>query len=239
MEVSLVMVRHGEADHNVTEAERAGSGSGVIVHYVEDGEKRICDTELTETGRRQAQLVAERLQQERIDLAAASDLRRARDTALAVARLHNNMQVHTWKSARERYFGCFEKNPKLAMKLISYQVFVEDYIEDRSLLTWKIPEGGESVVDVRTRITEEFLPQLVSQAAGLELKRPSILVASHGLFIKELHRILGEKSKTGDNFGLERPVVNTCVSQYQLQVDTSGQIRDVKCEVFACDKHLK
>ena len=92
-----MMVRHGEADHNVTEAERAGSGSGVIVHYVEDGEKRICDTELTETGRRQALLVAERLQQERIDLAAASDLRRARDTALAVARLHNKMQVHTWK----------------------------------------------------------------------------------------------------------------------------------------------
>ena len=61
LEVILVLVRHGEADHNVTESQRAGSGSGVIVNYVEDGEKRICDTELTQTGRQQAQLVAERM----------------------------------------------------------------------------------------------------------------------------------------------------------------------------------
>ena len=91
MEVRLVMVRHGEADHNVTESQRAGSGSGVIVHYVQDGEKRICDTELTETGRQQAQLVAERLKEEKIDLAASSDLRRARDTALAVVSRHTNI----------------------------------------------------------------------------------------------------------------------------------------------------
>ena len=232
------MVRHGEADHNVTEDQRAGAGSGVIVHYVEDGEKRICDTELTETGRRQAQLVAERLKVEKIDLAAASDLRRARDTALAVARLQNNIQVLTWKSARERFFGCFEKNPKLGMKLISSQAFVEDYIEDRSLLTWRIPEGGESVVDLRRRITEEFLPQLLSTAAGLKLERPRILVVSHGLFIKELHRVLGERSSTGDNFEVEKRVVNTSVSQYQLQVD-SEKIREVECDFYACGKHLQ
>merc|ERR1711884_235423 len=234
MEVVLVMVRHGEADHNVTEDQRAGAGSGRIVNYVEDGEKRICDTELTETGRQQAHLVAERLKEEKIDLAAASDLRRARDTALAVASRHNNIQVHTWKSARERFFGCVEKNPKLGMKLIGSQTFVEDYIEDRSLLTWRIPEGGESVVDLRTRITAEFLPHLLSQARGLQLERPTVLVASHGLFIKELHRMLGEKSLTGrDNFGLENPVVNTAVSQYRLQVE-SGEIRDVKCDFYAC-----
>ena len=239
LEVILVLVRHGEADHNVTESQRAGSGSGVIVNYVEDGEKRICDTELTQTGRQQAQLVAERMKTEKIDLAAASDLRRARDTALAVASRHHNLQVHTWKSARERFFGCFEKSPKLGMKLIGSQTFVEDFIEDRSLLTWRIPEGGESVVDLRTRITDQFLPQLVSQAVGLKVERPTVLVASHGLFIKELHRILRQKSIAGDNFGMEKPVVNTSVSQYSLQVERGGEIRDVRCEVFACDKHLQ
>ena len=238
MEVRLVMVRHGEADHNVKESQRAGSGFGVIDHYVLDGEKRICDSKLTETGRQQAQLVAERLKEEKIDLAASSDLRRARDTALAVVSRHSNSQVHTWKSARERFFGCFEKSPKLGMKLIGSQTFVEDFIEDRSLLTWRIPEGGESVVDLRTRITEEFLPQLVSQAAALKLERPTVLVASHGLFIKELHRILGEKSSTGENFGKGKFVVNTSVSQYRLQVDRE-EIRDVKCDFYACDKHLQ
>ena len=238
MEVRLVMVRHGEADHNVKESQRAGSGFGVIDHYVLDGEKRICDSKLTETGRQQAQLVAERLKEEKIDLAASSDLRRARDTALAVVSRHSNSQVHTWKSARERFFGCFEKSPKLGMKLIGSQTFVEDFIEDRSLLTWRIPEGGESVVDLRTRITEEFLPQLVSQAGALKLERPTVLVASHGLFIKELHRILREKSSTGDNFGMENPVVNTSVSQYRLQVERE-EIRDVKCDFYACGKHLQ
>ena len=132
-----MLVRHGEAKHNV-------AWSGVILDYLEDGEKRILDTELTDTGRRQAQLLAERLKQEKIDLVAASDLRRARDTALAVASPHN-IQVHTWKSARERYLGCFETNTELiGRELIRCQRFVEDNIADRSLLTWGIPEGGES-----------------------------------------------------------------------------------------------
>ena len=136
--------------------------------------------------------------------------------------------------------GCFETNTELiGRELISSQINVEENIADRTLLTWRIPEGGESVVDLRTRITEEFLPQLVSQAAALNLERPRILVASHGLFIKELHRILRQKSIAGDNFGMEKPVVNTSVSQYSLQVESGGEIRDVRCEVFACDKHLQ
>ena len=238
MRITLVLVRHGEADHNVKEADRPGAGSGVIVNYIDDGEKHICDTELTQKGRDQARRVAERLREERFDVMASSDLRRARDTALAVASLQNNIKVDQWKSARERFFGVFEKNPKLGMKLIGAQTFVEDYIADRSLLTWRIPEGGESVVDLRTRITEEFLPQLISQARITGRENPRLLVASHGLFIKEVHRILGEKSSTKENFGLENPCDNTSVSQYQLEVDTN-QVIDVVCDLYACNKHLK
>ena len=94
------------------------------------------------------------------------------------------------------------------------------------------------MVDLRRRITEEFLPQLLSTAAGLKLERPRILVVSHGLFIKELHRVLGERSSTGDNFEVEKRVVNTSVSQYQLQVD-SEKIREVECDFYACGKHLQ
>ena len=238
MKVTLVLVRHGEADHNVTEAQRTGTGSGVIVNYIDDGEMHICDTELTQTGRQQARLVAQRLKDQKFDVAASSDLRRARDTALAVASLQQNLKVDQWKSARERFFGVFEKNPKLGMKLIMSQTFVEDYITDRSLLTWRIPEGGESVVDLRTRITDQFLPQLMSQARLASTDSPRVLVASHGLFIKELHRILGEKSSRSENFGLENPCGNTSVSQYQLEVE-DGQVRDVVCDFFACSKHLK
>ena len=233
----MVLVRHGEADHNVTEDQRKGAGAGVIVNYIDDGEKHICDTELTESGRRQARLVAERLKAEKFDFAAASDLRRARDTALAVASLQH-IEVAQWKSARERFFGVFEKDRKLGMKLIASQAFVEDYIKDRSLLTWRIPEGGESVVDLRSRISDQFLPQVVEQGRIIAKDQPKILVASHGLFIKEVHRILGEMSSNSENFEAEKPYVNTAVSQYQLDVD-NGQIKNVVCDFFACAKHLE
>ena len=86
LEVSLLLVRHGEAEQNLKE-------STAIIDFLEDGEKRLKDSELTETGRKQAELVAKRLKLEKIDLAAASDLRRARDTALTVAGQQNNLQV--------------------------------------------------------------------------------------------------------------------------------------------------
>ena len=86
MEITLILVRHGQASHNV-------KGSEVIFNFKEEGENRVLDTDLTETGRQQAQKVAERLSQKKIDLAISSDLRRALDTALAVASRHNNIQV--------------------------------------------------------------------------------------------------------------------------------------------------
>ena len=112
MRITLVLVRHGEADHNVPEEQR--SGSGVFVNDV-------IDTDLTENGREQARRVALRPKEERFDLVVSSDLRRARDTARAVASLHDNMEVNQWKSARERFFGVFEMNSKLGMKLMGAQ----------------------------------------------------------------------------------------------------------------------
>merc|ERR1712154_735883 len=229
MRITLVLVRHGEADHNVLQEQR--SGSGVILN-------EVIDTDLTENGREQARRVALRLKEERFDLVVSSDLRRGRDTARAVARLHDNMEVNQWKSVRERFYGVFEMNSELGMKLMGAQVFVEECITDRSLLTWRIPGGGESVMDLRTRITEQFLPHLMSEARLTARDNPRLLVTSHGLFIKELHRILGEKSSTAENFSVEKPCVNTSVSQYQLEVDHE-QVKDVVCDFYSCDKHLQ
>merc|ERR1712154_331144 len=68
MEITLILVRHGQASHNV-------KGSEVIFNFKEEGENRVLDTDLTETGRQQAQKVAERLSQKKIDLAISSDLK--------------------------------------------------------------------------------------------------------------------------------------------------------------------
>merc|ERR1712154_587985 len=158
MEITLILVRHGQASHNV-------KGSEVIFNFKEEGENRVLDTDLTETGRQQAQKVAERLSQKKIDLAISSDLRRALDTALAVASRHNNIQVHTWKSARERNCGCFEKNPQMTPRrreLLSSQMLVEDSIE-----LWTPP----SLWQVVTTISRSTLGNLLARETADALRK--------------------------------------------------------------------
>ena len=77
MRVQLVVVRHGEADHNVA----IEAGQGPALRYTEDG---TLDSPLTSRGRDQVQLVGKRLEGERFDLAVSSDLVRAVDTGLAI-----------------------------------------------------------------------------------------------------------------------------------------------------------
>src|SRR5918992_5538167 len=79
----LLLARHGETDWN---SERRRQG--------------LADLSLNEVGRRQAGMLADRL--ERVPLAAiyASDLRRARETALIVAERHG-LGVTTMPELRE------------------------------------------------------------------------------------------------------------------------------------------
>ena len=98
MQLVLVCVRHGEANHNVDA--KADMTETVSVPYTEDG---VLDTPLTPRGRTQVTQVGmmeidtesnvitchmlqvgERLAGQRFDMAVSSDLQRARDTALAI-----------------------------------------------------------------------------------------------------------------------------------------------------------
>ena len=117
---------------------------------------------------------------------------------------------------------------------------VEDFIEDKSLLTWRMPEGGESVVDVRNRITQQFLPKLFAAARKHPGKECSILFANHGGFLKELHRLFGEKAVSKNNFdNYDNIITNTSVSCYEIDVDDQDQITNVSCNFFNCKKHLE
>ena len=68
--------------------------------------------------------------------------------------------------------------------LYGAQFIVEGAVEDRDLLTWRIP-NGESVVDVAQRV-QNFLQNLKQQVVKLPQQNVTVLVASHGLFIKVL-----------------------------------------------------
>lgn len=87
---SLILIRHGETSWN---AERRLQGH--------------IDIALNAEGERQAAALGEALGCERIDLVAASDLRRAHQTAQAVAARHG-LPVQLAPALRERCYGAFE-----------------------------------------------------------------------------------------------------------------------------------
>ncbi|KAF7440206.1 hypothetical protein PC9H_000550 [Pleurotus ostreatus] len=84
----IYIVRHGETQEN---------HSGIIQGQL--------DTELNDSGRRQADLVARALQQIPFDFAHTSDLKRAVDTAECILRHHPNVVLNKAVELREKYMG--------------------------------------------------------------------------------------------------------------------------------------
>ena len=86
----LLLVRHGETPWN---AEGRIQGHS--------------DVELSEKGKRQAELIAGRLAGVRIDAAYSSDLVRCQDTAKAILAKHD-VPLQATADLRERFYGVFE-----------------------------------------------------------------------------------------------------------------------------------
>ncbi len=125
--MKLLLVRHGETDHNVAGILQGYGGVSLNAH-----------------GRRQAQQVAERLRTEKIDVAYSSDLPRTRETADIILVFHpDTARVYTSK-LRERNHGVFEG--KLSQEMRADR--------ERQGITFEQyrPEGGESPLEVQKRI---------------------------------------------------------------------------------------
>lgn len=90
------VMRHGESLAN---------RAGVIVSDPKRGTK---GWGLTENGRRQAELAANRYHGPVLACVYCSDFLRARETAEVVAKVLNNIPVETATELRERYFGDWE-----------------------------------------------------------------------------------------------------------------------------------
>ena len=135
------------------------------------------DVGLNERGRWQAERVGEALAGEDVDAIYSSDLWRAYDTALSVAKPHS-MDIQTDEGLRERGFGQFEGKTFAE---------IEATLPEQALL-WRTrvpdfaPEGGESLLLFRERVT-----QCVSQLAAHNLDK-HIVVVSHGGVMDILYR---------------------------------------------------
>jgi probable phosphoglycerate mutase len=135
------------------------------------------DIALNDTGRWQAQRLAQALAEEDIDAIYASDLERAHHTALSIGQV-KNLDVTTHTGLRERLFGSFQGKTFTE---------IETALPDQAL-QWRkrvpdfAPEGGESLLQFRERILHTVLG-LAAQNTGKQ-----IVIAAHGGVMDVLYR---------------------------------------------------
>jgi len=154
----IIFVRHGEADGNV---ELRFHG-----HF---------DSNLTANGHKQAQLTAERLAGEQIDVIYSSDLKRTVATAQYIA-APRGLSVITHPGLREIFGGEWEDTPWEELPL-KFPESYENWLKFPHLL--KMP-GGESMADFQKRI-QKTVDEIVAQNIDKH-----ICIVTHGTAIKAL-----------------------------------------------------
>lgn len=177
----IIAIRHGETAWNV--------------------DTRIqgqLDIELNETGRHQARRVAQALSEEPIQAIYSSDLLRARDTALAIARLTGRtLQTHT--GLRERGFGVLQGKTHAEIEAH----WPEQALRWRQRDPHWAPEGGESLVKLSARIT-----QTASELAARHPGEQIVLVA-HGGVLDMLYRAAtGQELQAPRSWNLGNAAIN-------------------------------
>lgn len=165
------------------------------------------DIVLSSDGRRQAELLTDRLRRVHLDGVYASDLIRARETAATIAAPHS-LAINTRAALREINFGSWEG--------LTYQEIIAGYPGEweewrRNPATRPVP-GGESFQQVQERVGQAF-NRIVAQEKGR-----NILLVAHGGSLRTLIcTILGLDLNAVWRFRLD----NTGVSVVDCYDDTS------------------
>ncbi len=160
----LLLIRHGETAWN-----RVRRMQGHI------------DIPLNDEGQRQARSLARALQGEPPAAIYASDLQRARDTAQAVADLHQ-MPVHIDRALRERCYGAFEG--------LMYDEISHHYPEAFALWQARDPHARFPAGERDAETGEEFHQRSVDAVTRLARQHAGqrIVVVTHGGVLDCLYR---------------------------------------------------
>jgi broad specificity phosphatase PhoE len=157
----LIFIRHGETNYNL---KKIMQGS--------------IDAPLNGRGIAQARAVARRLAREKIDFIYSSPMRRARETAEEIARLHPGLQLEIIPALFEQSFGRFEGRP-----ISEWREWKKTRPNQKSLDD--TGHGGESWIDLDRR-TAPFVSKL------LAMRGKTVVVVSHGSVARAtIARILG------------------------------------------------
>lgn len=158
MTCRMYLVRHGETTWNA---------SGKIQGFT--------DVPLSDLGREQAQLLARRLANKKIDCFYSSDLKRAYETASIVAQPHNQ-DVMTTPALREMNFGVWEG--KTAQEInASYPGQLKNWWVNP--MDMNIPQG-EKLQDLAARCMYE-IKSIINKH-----NNETVLVAAHGGSIRSI-----------------------------------------------------
>lgn len=157
----FIIVRHAETEHN-----KEGTITGQT------------DVGLGEEGRRQAEIVADRLKEQRFDAFYSSDLERSSKTVEAIASRHGTA-VDLREAFRERNYGVYEGEPKEKWSSV-----VSSHTGDTFTLR---PDGGESMKEVADRYIDGIKD--IWREHGREGR---VLIGGHAVAIRAtLMRVLG------------------------------------------------
>ena len=156
-ETKIFIVRHGQS---------LGNANFIYLGHT--------DLDLSELGKQQAKLTAERLKNEKIDAIYSSDLLRAHNTALPHAELRG-LEVVDSQSFREIFIGDWEGMTVPEIKEKYYKEFTVDWIKNYGL--FRAP-NGESVQEAADRFYAE------AERIARENEGKTILIASHAGIIR-------------------------------------------------------
>lgn len=154
----LVLVRHGETDWNKT---RRIQG--------------ISDLEMNETGRKQAEALAQALRDKKVEAIYSSPLKRARDTAHAIGRYHP-VEIVTLSGLRELDAGEVDGLTYKEMA-IRFGDFLEKWMKDCTSVR---PPGGCTLPELQEQVwsaIEEILERQRPGKAGRKKDEEGVVLA--------------------------------------------------------------
>jgi broad specificity phosphatase PhoE len=172
----LLILRHGES--------RSNADPRAVALPEAEGDQ------LTDRGREQAEAAARWLAGRPVDRLVASPMRRAQQTAAAIARA-TGLEVETWDGIHElRESEGFGELPPEEQKLRRWSVWMAEHGDDPD---WA-PEGGESFNAVFGRVVD-FKRRLEATCPD-----ETVLAVSHGIFTRFFlfHSLFEERFRAAD-----------------------------------------
>jgi probable phosphoglycerate mutase len=209
----LVLIRHGETDWNAQ--------SRIQGHI---------DIGLSERGRQQAQALAGCLRGEALSAIYASDLGRARQTALPLA-LDQGLELRLDPRLRERGFGLFEGS--------TYTEAKANWPNEYAIWQRRDPghavPGGESYLEARARVLQ-CLEEIVRRHAD-----QPVAVVTHGGVLDIVYRFAhGIAWETPRSHLIPNACINRVSARWARRAGPDGSTRlELTVHTWAENRHLE